>query len=337
MISGVVEILTRYFASGWVAGDSAASGYVVAEFQGQCLGVARADIERPDLARNPRCLRAFIVCFSVPLDASDLDHVSIRPIESTNHLSIGANLRRDDRAACQIFVLGSPRSGTSELSATLAGQLDLPWLGEGHVAPAFASAARALEGDGRDASGVRKFSSLAGQKSIIHDLTRRAYYALHGSASFLDKTPGIPMIKSAIFLRECFEDAKFIFIRRNGISNVLSRQTKFGGPFEANCRDWAAAMDGWLEVRARLPHYLEIEQETMLAQPDEVAAAVTAYLDLPAPRAGIAASLRDGALERTGAGIGKASLNATGWTPAQIAAFRSLCGPTMERWGYALD
>lgn len=76
------------------------------------------------------------------------------------------------------------------MGATLSKTFNLSWLGEFHA-------------------------------NVLIDQARLAYYIMHGSASFVDKTPGVPMIRSAPFLADCFQDAKFICLRRNGISNVL--------------------------------------------------------------------------------------------------------------------
>jgi hypothetical protein len=140
------------------------------------------------------------------------------------------------------------------------------------------------------------------------------------------------MIGAAPFLLECFPRAKFIFLRRNGVSNVLSRMAKFGGDFQEHCADWAAAMFRWLEVSVALPHFLEVNQEDMLDSPEEVAAEVAGYLGVPA--GGIAESLRTGALEHTGAGLHRTRLEETGWSADQKALFARDCGAAMALFGY---
>jgi hypothetical protein len=159
---------------------------------------------------------------------------------------------------------------------------------------------------------------------------------MHGSASFLDKTPGIPMIRAVPFVAECFPGARFIYLRRNGISNVLSRIAKFGGPFDRHCADWAAAMDVWAELRTKLRHYLEVDQEAMLEQPASVARKVADYLGAPEAADGIAARFATGRREHTGAGVTHAALATTGWTEEETRIFRRICAATMQREGYLL-
>ena len=142
------------------------------------------------------------------------------------------------------------------------------------------------------------------------------------------------MIEATPFLSRCFPAAKFIFMRRNGISNVLSRVARFGGPFNEHCADWAAAMMAWADVKKALPSYLEVDQESMLELPEIVGSEIAAYLDEAAATGAIGSSLRAGSRERTGAGIGRTTLAATGWTEEEIAMFRDICGSAMAANGY---
>jgi hypothetical protein len=86
-----------------------------------------------------------------------------------------------------------------------------------------------------------------------------------------------------------------------------------------------------------LPHFLEIEQEQMMEAPGDVAAELAAYLEVPEKAEAIAASLKTGKQELTGAGLTNATLADTNWTEEQIAIFTRLCGRTMERFGYVVD
>jgi hypothetical protein len=143
------------------------------------------------------------------------------------------------------------------------------------------------------------------------------------------------MIAAAPFLNECFPGSHFIFLRRNPVANVLSRMEKFGGSFQAHCNDWAAAMSAWLDVRALLPHYLDVQQEEMLDSPERVATALAEYIGVPDSAQVIGQSLRAGSRERTGAGVGKTSVQQTGWTAEQIKTFERICGPAMRAYGYS--
>ena len=63
---------------------------------------------------------------------------------------------------------------------------------------------------------------------------------------------------------------------------------------------------------------------------------IAEYLDIPDLVRGLTRSLEAGTAEMTGAGTEVTSLATTGWNAEEIAIFYSICGGTMERWGYAL-
>jgi hypothetical protein len=171
-------------------------------------------------------------------------------------------------------------------------------------------------------------------RQIALDAAKTAYFFMHGSASFVDKTPGVEMIAAAPFLSECFPGSYFIFQRRNPVANVRSRLAKFGGSFEAHCKDWVDAMNEWMRIRDSLPHYVEIQQEDMLYAPDRVAAVLEEYIGVPdcAPR--ISQSLKTDSMERTGAGAGQTDPRQAGWTAEQEQVFNRICGPAMRAFGY---
>jgi hypothetical protein len=171
-------------------------------------------------------------------------------------------------------------------------------------------------------------------RQIAIEAAKSAYFYMHGSASFVDKTPGVKMIAAAPFLNECFPGSRFVFQRRNPVANVLSRMAKFGGSFEAHCRDWAGAMNEWLKIRASLPHYVEIQQEDMLEAPGRVAKMLAEYIGLPECADRICQSLKADSLERTGAGVGQTDRLRAGWTSDQVKTFEEICGPAMRAFGY---
>jgi hypothetical protein len=335
--NGRVEFRSPAFLSGWAAMRDNVPVSVCALLRGEVIGFARAAQSRPDLVESANnggpAGGMFIVMFDREVAAADMPEVTVRVVESGAEIGDAAVMKVDREPVCQVFIFGSPRSGTSELGKTLAKTLALPWLGEGHAAPLFAKAAEALQGNAASANKLVRYMAHQNFRKYAVDRARLAYYALHGSASFLDKTPGWPTIAAAPFLYEAFPAAKFIYLQRNGISNVLSRMAKFDGNFGAHCADWVKAVECWEDVRAKLPHYLEVMQEDMLDKPQEIAGKLAAYLGVPDKAQAIGASLAVGVTERTGAGLGRLTLEDTGWTAEQKAVFVKLCGKTMDRIG----
>jgi hypothetical protein len=340
MVGGRLELISTDFALGWTELVGGHRTFVYASYEGEVIGVSEANLSRPDLdlknASGELNARAYVILFNPPLGEDRMHLVQVGVVGEAEFLPRAASLRHDRSPRLQVLVLGSPRSGTSELGNTLAAKLRLPWLGEGHAAPLFFSASRALSGDAGSNNGLVRFLSTQGYSEIAVEAARRAYYFMHASSSFLDKTPGIPMIEAAPFLLRCFPDSRVIYLMRNGISNVLSRMVKFGGSFEGHCADWAGALESWRRVKSLLPHSLELRQEDMLDNPSVVAKSIAEYLQMPEIVDALIDSLQAGSLERTGAGIGRSRLDQTAWTSDQVQSFRQLCGPAMEENGYPM-
>jgi hypothetical protein len=335
-------MLSTEFAAGWAAvspGRNPAT--VFAMLDNEVIGLGTASISRFGLDHAGRKgmlePRAFTIVFSRPVPAEAVQSITVFAAGHVASIPRAETLKLEATPPLRIFVMGSPRSGTSELARTLSKVLGLPWKGEGHVAPLFHRVANDMSGDASSENALVRFLAQQNFRNIAIEAARLAYYTVHRSASFLDETPGFPMIMSAPFLSECFPGSHFIFLRRNPVSNVLSRMVKFGGSFEAHCKDWTAAMKEWLKTRPMLPHYLEIEQEQMLLDPDRTARAVADYIKLPDKAPAIAESLKGGSTQRTGAGIGKTDESQTGWSPGQLKKFEDVCGPTMRMFGYKLQ
>lgn len=338
-IKGRVETISAEFVAGWAAvsaGDRVSHVYAMAD--GEVIGFGVANIARPDLerARQEGNLNAyaFTLVFDRPIAAELVGSVSVFIVGQAAALPTAKQVRIDRSPTLRLFLMGSPRSGTSQLGSTLTKVLALPWLGEGHAAPLFASAADSLSGDSNAENGLVRHLARQNFRQIAIEAAKNAYFHMHGSASFVDKTPGMKMILAAPFLNECFPGSYFVFQRRNPVANILSRMVKFGGSFEAHCRDWAGAMDAWLKVRPLLPHHVEVQQEEMLEAPERVAKRLADYIGLPGCAEGICQSLKTDYLERTGAGAGQTDHLRAGWTQEQVAAFERICGPAIRAFGY---
>jgi hypothetical protein len=336
---GRVESVSTEFVSGWASVQASGKyAHVLAMLGDDVIGFGTANMGRPDLQKARQEGRldayAFILIFQQPVGGNAVESIRVFVVGQSAMLPRAQQLKIDRWPCLRLFVLGSPRSGTSQLGSSLTKVLGLPWLGEGHGAPLFARAADALSGDKTAENGLVRHMARENFRQIAIQAARCAYFHMHGSASFVDKTPGVPMIAAAPFLVECFPDARFIFLRRNPVANIRSRLVKFGGNFEEHCRDWAAAMNEWLRVRAMLPHYVEVQQEDMLEAPEQVARVITDYIGVPGAAELICESLKTDRLEQTGAGAGQTDRLQAGWTAEQVLSFDRICGPAMRAFGY---
>ncbi len=336
---GRVETLSSEFVTGWASVQTTGQfAYVFARLEDEVIGFGIANMVRPDLEKARQEGRldayAFILTFQRPVAADAVRAIGVFVLGQTSMLPCAKQLKLDRSPSLRLFLMGSPRSGTSQLGSTLTRILGLPWLGEDHGAPLFARAADALSGDKAAENGLVRHMARENFRQIAIRAARSAYFYMHGSASFVDKTPGLPMIAAAPFLVECFPGSHFIFLRRHPVANIRSRLVKFGGPFEEHCRDWAGAMNEWLRVRTMLPHHIEIQQEDMLEAPERVADAISSYIGVPGAAQRICESLRSDRLEQTGAGAGQTDKLQAGWTAEQVLAFDRICGPAMRAFGY---
>jgi hypothetical protein len=174
----------------------------------------------------------------------------------------------------------------------------------------------------------------------IKNLFARAYMETMGAGRWLDKTPGgAQMVNACPALLEIFPAAKFIFCRRRGIENVLSRQRKYPDrTLEVHCNGWANTMQAWIAVRPALTDCaVEVDQRDMATRPEAVADSVGALLRLaPAESEGLLRVLRDHRPEQTGPAQDETpiDLSDTGWSLEEQETFRRICGPMMQAFGY---
>lgn len=248
----------------------------------------------------------------------------------------------------QVFVLGSPRSGTSLLSHALRNVAGYQGFNEGQVFAAVAPVIKALQQYYASVKSIQDHPKhmislypLGAVEESVLAIFRSIADETFGDGPWMDKTPGEPMIRSAVLLRRIWPDSFFIFTKRRGIENVLSRERKFSShAFEFHCKQWAACMAAWKDVSAELGDgCLEVDQLDLAENPAAVARDLAAGLELPE---GSVAELET--VFRTvhpedsgGQSRARTTLADTGWDSARQEIYRSVCGGIAEAYGYTLD
>ena len=142
MQAGFVEILSTEFVSGW-ASDAELDPMLpvmVAKLGNEILGWSICRFARRDLPAGA----AFVIPFLRTIDETQVSEVEVFHLRAMTPLKRGMAARIEATPPLQVFVVGSPRSGTSQLGKCISEVFSLPWFGEGHGAPALGEAWRVI-------------------------------------------------------------------------------------------------------------------------------------------------------------------------------------------------
>jgi len=250
-------------------------------------------------------------------------------------------------ARSPVFIVGSPRSGTSILVSALHAA-GYGGYYEGHLL----SLIRIIE---RDVD--RHFDSFYTQASKVL-ISRVDRAALKGQLAgivaaeaarhqpdgpWVDKTGGLEMIESIPTLSHIFPTGRFVFAQRRAIENIVSRMVKFPRhAFDYHCASWAKIMAGWRLLRQAHPELacIEIDQRDISADPATVAERLGDFLLLDqAGRAALLQTFMSRRPQQTQPGSADRvlSLADTGWTAAQKTVFHLHCESEMHAAGYTMD
>ena len=245
-----------------------------------------------------------------------------------------------------VFIVGSPRSGTSAMVSALLGVGYHGFL-EGNFLPLISSVNEIVDrhfsifSKGDPYTMVNLIDRVALKSSIAAILASRAV-ELNPITPWLDKSGNPQMIEAIPYLLETWPEAMFIFSKRRGIENIISRLNKFPTQnFEYHCKDWAQVMRTWRETRTKLDplSFLEMDQQTLITAPTTASNKLANFLNLSDTQSEALSSIftkkrpqqtSDGSASRVYA------LDAL-WTEPQQSIFQNICGPEMEAFGYSND
>jgi hypothetical protein len=247
-----------------------------------------------------------------------------------------------DASQFPVFILGPARSGTSAITLALLESGSFIGTGEGHLMPLAQRLISEIDQQYRRADADEDTTLARVSRDAFQNLIRRAFVKLatelFPTPRWLDKTPTVEMVRAAVLMRELWPNARFLFMKRRVIENVLSRRRKFpGDSTERHYSDWAAVMAAWLEVRGQLGNAaLEIDHRQLVLDPDVVASSVASFLELPeAAAARFGRYLRASRPEQTDDNFGATyTLQHLGLEPQHAARLIAVCDPLMTAFGY---
>ena len=246
-----------------------------------------------------------------------------------------------------IFIIGSGRSGTSILTGAIRSGGKIEGYLEGHFLPLilffmkdierYYFSKRSLLNDNRHM--IADINQEVIEQEII-TLFREKCESLSSSKVWLDKSPDSAMIKASPYILKIWPQAKFIFAKRRGIENIISRLKKFPHvSFEQHCIMWKDCMESWLQVKDKLiESSIEIEQRNIALHPKNVSKKIGAFLRLEQDKIkNIENIFTTQRPQSTGSeeNLQAISIKETGWTEEEIKIFRRICGAVSQKFGYS--
>jgi hypothetical protein len=246
-----------------------------------------------------------------------------------------------------VFIVGSPRSGTSVITAALMG-VGYRGYNEGNFLSLLAGLQKLVDNHfkafGRSnpralTSAIDPEAVKRGLFGVIHDQVADLY----DGKPWLDKSGTEEMIASIPILLTLWPEARFIFAKRRALENIASRIKKFPTrPFEQHCISWTRTMLAWSKVRHRMPELpaIELDQRELADVPALAAERIAGLLDLaPEAQARIEATFTKERPQETEAGSASRilALRTIGWTPEEQDIFRLRCTEQMRLNNYTMD
>ena len=370
-IEGFIEFVSPYQLRGWARAPELAAERLAIEayVDDISLAAASASLYRPDLAEAGLGdgHYGFVLNFDVALPEEDIGELAVYarapggerhrlisiapgPAEPAPQrqpkFEIAAPLPASNAAQRPVFILGAKRSGTSAVTQALLRSGRYAGQEEGHL---LGLAGRLIELVEQHYE-VNETEVTQQRNTFITRVPERYFFdSIKGvfahlaeqvfpSGYWIDKTPNSAMVQLAPMLKEIWPKAKFVFMKRRGIENLVSRSAKFPETaFRERCEDWRNVMEAWLRVRDGLGRdAIEVEQLDLVREPERVADDLIRFLAIPAAEAaGFREALASDRPERTAKTFGQVyDFETAGWSASEIKKFKEICGAMMAVYGY---
>jgi Sulfotransferase family len=346
-IGGKVEVFTRRSVSGWLAvfGESDERPRLELLLDGISVASATAEEFRQDVATKDLGdgMCQFQITLPEALTDEEADRLRLRIVGSEVLLELPRPALHDpNRAlataitmASPVFIVGSPRSGTSALTRALTAAgyhgfeegnlLGLSQIVEQQVDWYFE--ANDATSPGTLLGNVNQTALKARFFAVFKQILDR----LNPQEPWFDKTGNPETIMMLPRVMQAWPNSCVIFARRRGIENVISRLAKFPErDFTYHCQDWANNMRAWRTTSERLDQarILEVDQRQMLETPEIVGSKLGKLLGLTELRTERPQENFPGSASRS------TRISESGWSGEEIELFQAICGEEMVWYGY---
>lgn len=362
-MKGFVESITPDQIRGWAFDPDHPDAHLTVSIyaNGQELGTAIANSQRHDLhsAGIGRGDHGFAIEFVPELAPALLASIeavahsgtgrttlerATASLEDTLNAASNPQLPVADDRQFPVFILGPARSGTSALALGLLKTRRYEGYGEGHLLPLALELLRTAH-KYYDASAAKEKDDTLIRKIPVRTferLVRRSFVQLTRSAFpsgyWLDKTPTVEMVRAAPLMRELWPNARFIFIKRRVIENVISRLRKFPqDSLEEHYMDWHGVMHAWLDVRHILANVsIEVDHLELARSPADVSTKLSDFLGLTGDQSQkLANSLAGDRPEQTSDNFAAVhTLEDLNLTEEERERLTEQCNPVMAAFGY---
>jgi hypothetical protein len=368
-VRGRVGVLLASEVGGWAWDPGNPDEHLMVEIrsQGQVVGRVTADMIRPDLAKAGigKGDHGFVFRSPKPLPVDQPGAVAVfargtagrswRLSETASQRAVPEPLpeatvtadqpalpfpaQAADRAQHPVFILGATRSGTSALAQAVTQNTRYVGPAEGHVLDLIWALTATVDRFYQERAPERSMERRTliaeipasfftdGLKHLFVELARAKF----PSGYWLDKTLRPEMIRAAPLLRDIWPDAKFIFLRRDPIDNIVSGRRKFPDrSFASLCHNWADSVRAWNVVRDQIaPNGIEVDQATLATSPGDMVRGLSDLIGLTQAEADrVLQSLKVDRPERTSPVFAaRDTAESAGWTSEQISTFTTICGP----------
>lgn len=290
----------------------------------------------------------------IPLNSERKDiHFKVTSLESAAEILIYGCIQFVDKLPNPVFVVGSPRSGTSIAANTLREVLHSKHSSETHIITAFADIETQLNKNfyNSRASQINGMALSSFPKSYVKaeliKLIRGAFSTTYMNSFFIDKTPGKLMISMLDLALYAFPKAKIVFCKRRAIENVISRMDKFPTmSFQQHLEGWVKCFSEWTAIKLKMSSilktrnwYVELDQYHIANSPRSAASKLACLLGLDIKlEVKISEKFSTNKPETKNLSIRPIkSLASAEWSDEERSLFLKICQPTMTEQGYSLD